>query len=230
MARTRTHQLIALSRDVHACDRCVAARHLPEAHPVIWGPSVGRNMVIGQAPAQGAHLKDRPWTGPSGTLMRSWFALAGFDPDLFYDDWYFTSLTKCFPGKAVSGNGDRAPSARETSLCRSHLDTEIALIRPPLVITLGRMAAEAVIPGARPLTLRELVGTIWTVDLGYGTVPVVPLPHPSGVGRWLNDPANRTLVDRAMSELARLRGTDASTDKETPADARLDPRPARAAG
>jgi hypothetical protein len=36
-------------------------------------------------------------------------------------------------------------------------------------------------------------------------VPVVPLPHPSGVGRWLNDPDNRALVDRAMAALARLR-------------------------
>ncbi len=187
-------------------------------------------MVIGQAPAQGAHLKDRPWSGTSGTLMRSWFARAGFDPDRFYQDWYFTSLTKCFPGKAASGNGDRAPSARERALCRSHLDAEIGLVRPPLIITLGRMAAEVVIPGARPLTLRALVGTIWTVDLVYGTVPVVPLPHPSGVGRWLNDPANRALVDQAMTELARLRGADPPSDEGAPTDARIDPRPARAAG
>lgn len=225
MARTRTHQLIALTREVRACDRCVAAGHLPEAHPVIWGPAPGRNMVIGQAPAVGAHLRERPWQGPSGRLMRQWFARAGFDPERFHDDWYFTSITKCFPGKAAAGSGDRAPSGAERALCRSHLDAELALVRPPLVITLGRMAADAVIPGAKARGLRDLVGTIWTVDLGYGTVPVVPLPHPSGVGRWLNDPANRALVDRAMDALAALRATPGED-----VDARHDPRPARAAG
>jgi uracil-DNA glycosylase len=203
--RTSQDQLDALQRDVRACTRCADAGHLPVAHPVIWGPVAGRNMVIGQAPAHGAHLAERPWSGPSGKVMRQWFAQAGFDPDRFYDDWYFTSITKCFPGKSASGNGDRAPSGAERALCRPHLDTELALVRPPLIVTMGRLAAEAVVPGARSLTLKELVGTVWTVDLAHGTVPVVPLPHPSGVGRWLNAPANRALVDRAMDELAALR-------------------------
>lgn len=206
MARTRRQQLVMLQREVRACNRCVGSGHLTEAHPVIWGPVVGRNMVVGQAPAQRAHLSERPWSGPSGRLMRTWFVRAGFDPDRFYDDWYFTSLTKCFPGKAASGNGDRAPSATERALCRPFLDTEIRVIQPPLVIALGRQAAEALIPGARKMTLRDLVGSIHTVDLGYGDVPVLPLPHPSGVGRWLNDAENRALVDRAMYLLAELVG------------------------
>jgi uracil-DNA glycosylase family 4 len=205
VARTRQHQLDILQREVRACARCVESGHLPEAHPVVWGPVAGRNMVIGQAPAQCAHLADRPWSGPSGTLMRSWFAKAGLDPERFHDDWYFTSLTKCFPGKAPSGNGDRAPTAAERALCRSYLDTELRLVRPPLIVTLGRQAAEAIVPGARTLKLRDLVGTTWRVDLGHGEVPVVPLPHPSGVARWLNDPAKRALVDRAMAELAAMR-------------------------
>src|SRR5699024_12671309 len=76
--------------------------------------------------------------------------------------------------------------------------------RPPWVGDLGRLAAEAMIPGARKRTLRELVGRTWVTDVGDRAVPVIPLPHPSGVGRWLNDPANRALVDRAVVELARL--------------------------
>lgn len=215
MARTRRQQLAALQREVRACNLCVSSGHLTEAHPVIWGPVVGRNMVVGQAPAQRAHLADRPWSGPSGRLMRTWFARAGFDPDRFYDDWYFTSLTKCFPGKAASGSGDRAPSATERALCRSFLDTELHVIRPPLIIALGRQAAEALIPEARKLTLRDLVGSIHTGDLGYGDVPIVPLPHPSGVGRWLNDPENRALVDRAMDLMAELVGNATVPSRDT---------------
>jgi uracil-DNA glycosylase len=210
VARTRQHQLNDLQREVRACTRCVDSGVLPEAHPVIWGPAPDRNMVIGQAPAERAHISERPWQGPSGRLMRQWFARAGFDPERFYDDWYFTSITKCFPGKANSGGGDRSPSGAERRLCRPWLDTELAVIRPRLVIAIGRLAAEAIIPGARARTLAELVGTIFTVDLGHGAVPVVPLPHPSGVGRWLNDAANRALVDRAMDRLAEMRVGDDS--------------------
>ena len=211
MSSTQTAPFTTLETTVRACARCVESGHLPEAHPVIWWPSQGMNMVIGQAPAQRAHLATRPWSGPSGTLMRSWFAKAGFDPERFYEDWYFTSLTKCFPGKATSGSGDRAPSAAERALCRPHLETELQLVRPPLIVTLGRQAAEAIIPGARSLTLRELVGTIWRVDIGHGEVPVVPLPHPSGVARWLNAAEHRALVDRAMAELTLIRsGADSS--------------------
>jgi uracil-DNA glycosylase len=207
--RTTQDQLDALARDVFACTRCANAGHLPAAHPVIWGPIAGRNMVIGQAPAKDAHLSPGPWQGATGRLMRQWFARAGFDPDRFYDDWYFTSITKCFPGKAVSGNGDRAPSGKERALCRPYLDAELALVRPPLILTMGRLAAEAVIPGARSLSLKDLVGSVRTVELPHGAIPVVPLPHPSGVGRWLNHADNRALVDRAMDALAELRAVPA---------------------
>ena len=74
-------------------------------------------------------------------------------------------------------------------------------MRPPVIVTLGRHEGINGVPGARGRPLRDLIGTVAWADSGYGTVPVVPLPHPSGVGRWLNDPANRALVDRAMDEL-----------------------------
>lgn len=201
----RDQHLNLLQRDLRTCTRCVDAGYLVEANPIFRGRAGDRNMLIGQAPGPRAHLSGIPWAGASGTLLRKWFAKAGFDPERFLDDWYFTSLTKCFPGKAASGSGDRPPSAAERALCRPHLDAEIDLVRPRLIVVLGRMAIDAIIPEAKARTLRELVGSVWTVDPGYGSVPVLPLPHPSGVGRWLNDPANRALVDQAMTHLERLR-------------------------
>lgn len=203
----RDHHLKALQEEIRACTLCVQAGHLTEAHPIFRGRDGDRYMVIGQAPGPRARLSGVPWAGASGKLLRTWFAKAGFDPDRFLDDWYFTSVTKCFPGKAPAGNGDRAPSAAERSLCRPHLDAEIALVRPRLVVTLGRMAINAMIPEAKSLTLTELVGSVHIIDSGYGLVPVIPLPHPSGVGRWLNDAINRALVDDAMRQLRRLRDT-----------------------
>lgn len=206
----REQQLNNLQREIRSCTRCVEAGHLPEATPIVWGHAGNRNMIIGQAPGPRAHLSGVPWAGASGKLLRRWFAKAGFAPERFLDDWYCTSLTRCFPGKATSGNGDRAPSAAERALCRPHLDAEIALVRPRIIIALGRMAIDAMIPGAKSRTLGELVGSVRTVDLDYGPVSMLPLPHPSGVGRWLNEPTNRALVDGAMSRLRDLHGTVAA--------------------
>lgn len=198
--------LAAYQAGMRACTRCVAAGFLAEAHPVFRGDAAQRLMIVGQAPGARAHERGVPWSGPGGDLLKGWLAQAGFPQASFLETWYLTSLTKCFPGPATSGKGDRAPSAAEIRLCADHLATEIAFVRPEIVVTLGRLAAVALIPGARRLTLAELVGRSFAVDLGYGEgdVPVVPLPHPSGVSRWRNDPANRELTDRGLAELARL--------------------------
>ena len=73
------------------------------------------------------------------------------------DNFYLTSVTKCFPGPSVSGKGDRAPSPAEISLCAGHLEREIAFVRPELVVTLGKLAANVMIG---PGSLTDLVGTV----------------------------------------------------------------------
>lgn len=199
-----SEHLNAVHQNVRACRLCVAAGMLTEANPVFRGRAENTRMLIGQAPGRQTSANDVPWTGQSGRLLRGWFAQAGLDPETFLDDWYLTSLTKCFPGKAASGGGDRVPSKQELALCRSHLDREIELVRPRVLVTVGRMAGDAMIPGARRLRLNQLVGSVFQVNVGYGEVPVVPLPHPSGVGRWLNLPENRSLVEQGLRHLAEV--------------------------
>lgn len=195
-------RLVRLHWQIRACRTCVHAGFIPEAHPIVRGGIQHHRMLIGQAPGARAHEVGVPWSGASGVLLRAWFDQAGFPPGSFLDTWYFTSLTKCFPGKVTGGKGDRAPSAAERRLCASWLEAEIALLRPAIIVTLGRLAAEALIPATKRLPLAEIVGHAWSADLGYGDVTIIPLPHPSGVSRWRNDPANAALVDRALDRLA----------------------------
>ena len=186
------------------CTRCVAAGYLQRANPVVRGQVGARQMLVGQAPGPRADRSGVPWAGASGNLLRRWFALAGFDPQGFLDDWYFSAITRCYPGPARTGPGDRVASARERALCRSHLDAELLLVQPRLIVTLGRLAAETFVQGARGRTLDTIVGDIHALDLGWGPTLVVPLPHPSGVGRWLNRPEHRALVDDVMVRLGVL--------------------------
>jgi uracil-DNA glycosylase len=82
---------------------------------------------------------------------------------------------------------------------------ELLLVRPEVIVTLGKLAASRVIPGANRQSLATLVGSLAQIDLPHGSTTVVPLPHPSGVSRWLNDPANRARVDEGLALLARER-------------------------
>ncbi|MDP9471297.1 MAG: uracil-DNA glycosylase [Chloroflexota bacterium] len=198
----RVVALAALHREVAACVRCVGAGFIPAAHPIFHGAVGNRLMVVGQAPAVLTHERPLPYTGATGKTLQAWLQRAGFDAGALHERFYLTSLTKCFPGASASGKGDRAPSAAEIGFCRGHLERELALVRPEIVLALGRLAATALV-GPAPLT--ELVGTVRDVERSGHRFLVLPLPHPSGVSRWLNDPANRARHQQALALLADLR-------------------------
>ena len=204
-AGARAATLRAVQEEIRGCRRCVVAGFIPAARPIFRGHTGQRIMVVGQAPAAFVPERPTPFSGASGKVLRGWFARAGVPVDAF-DEWvYLTSLTKCFPGKSASGKGDRAPSAAEIKLCRDHLEREVALVRPDVVVTLGRVAATAFVG---PAPLAALVGTRHEVEFAGVPVVVLPLPHPSGVSHLLNDAGNRALVDRGLELLAVELGRD----------------------
>jgi uracil-DNA glycosylase len=157
-----------------------------------------RIVLIGQAPGAITDARGYHFAGPAGRILEQWLERAGFPRGYFREHVYLTSLTRCFPGKSPSGHGDRAPSLAEVALCRRFLERELDLLRPRLVLLIGKMAIDAYL-GNKPLT--ATVGRVFERD---GRV-YLPLPHASGVSRWLNDPAHRTLLDQALGELSRLR-------------------------
>ena len=193
-----------LHRQILACRRCVDAGYLPKAAPVLRGYADNRIMLIGQAPGAVEVVRRLPFQGKSGKVLIGWLIRAGFTSETqARRQVYMTSITKCFPGKG-SGGGDRRPGRAEVDLCRSHLDRQLALIKPELLILVGGLAHERFLPG-RPLD--ALVGRLF--DLSGREVAnakrarplLVPLPHPSGASRWLNPAENRALLDRALRRL-----------------------------
>ncbi|MGH2558308.1 MAG: uracil-DNA glycosylase family protein [Thermomicrobiales bacterium] len=194
--------LSALHTGIAACQRCVAAGFIPEANPIFKGHIGCRVMVVGQAPGAHAYERPLPYSGATGKTLRAWLATAGFPDDALHTRFYLTSLTKCFPGPSARGKGDRAPAAAEIALCRGHLDREIALAQPELVLALGRLAITALV-GRGPLA--EMVGTMRVAERAGHRFRVLPLPHPSGVSHWLNASENRARLATALAQLAALR-------------------------
>ena len=157
-----------------------------------------RAYMFGQAPGVVEGEERRPWRGRAGQTLRRWL---GMDEAEFYSAFYCASVTRCYPGRAKSGGGDRIPTAREQELCSFWRRWEFELLRPRLIVVVGGLAARRLL-GLK--SLDEAIGRTFDAD---GAV-AVPLPHPSGVSRWLNDPANRESLDVALglvhAELAKL--------------------------
>lgn len=188
-----------LRSDVAGCRLCQDAGYLERAHPIVGGPPAGRLMIIGQALGRLTDERGYHFAGPGGRVLAGWLERAGFPPDYFRHDAYLTSLTRCYPGPAPGGRGDRRPSPAELRLCRPYLERELRLVDPVVVLLVGQMAIGAFVP-LEPLD--RLVGTERRIDGRF----LLPLPHPSGASRWLNDPAHRALLERAVGLLARARG------------------------
>jgi len=123
---------------------------------------------------------------------------AGFtSPEEFRRQTYIAALMRCFPGRNAAGTGDLRPPPAAVANCAHWLEAELRLLRPTVLILVGQMAiARFLGPGS----LEDRVGR------RFGERPVmVPLPHPSGQSRWLNDPANRRRLAAALELIGHLR-------------------------
>ena len=147
-----------------------------------------RAYILGQAPGVVEGEERRPWRGRAGQTLRRWLDM---DEDEFYATFYCASVTRCYPGRAASGGGDRTPTAHEQDLCSFWREWELRLLRPRLIVAVGGLA------------IRRLIG-LTSLDAAVGEsferdgALVVPLPHPSGVSRWLNAPENQVRVEQAI--------------------------------
>jgi uracil-DNA glycosylase len=135
--RSRYRSLRSLQRDNRVCRACAEAGYPLASLPVVQ-PYTGQSAyMFGQAPGVVEGKERLPWRGRAGRTLRRWLEL---EEDEFYDTFYCASVTRCYPGKAPSGRGDRTPSPREQDLCSLWWDWELRLIRPELIVPVGGLA------------------------------------------------------------------------------------------
>ena len=196
--RATYRSLSSLQRDLARCRACVEAGYPLESLPVRAPFAHQRAYMYGQAPGVEEGKERLPWRGRAGRTLRRWLEL---DEDAFYGTFYCASVTRCYPGRAPSGRGDRTPTPREQELCAFWRDWELELLRPELIVPVGGLALRRLL-GLSKLT--ECIGVRYERD----GVPVIPLPHPSGASSWPNLPVNRERLYRAIAlvhaELGRL--------------------------
>jgi uracil-DNA glycosylase family 4 len=192
--------LASLHRSLSACRLCAEAGYQIESQPIFSGESAARLMVIGQAPGEVEAPAGQPFSGDAGRRLFRWLKRAGWGEREFRATCYITSVTKCFPGRRANGEGDRVPSAAERRLCSPWLEGELALVQPEVIVPVGRLAVQLFYP---PRTrLADVIGESIQDEVGRH---IVPLPHPSGASRWLNDARNVGRVERAIHRLRSLK-------------------------
>jgi uracil-DNA glycosylase len=157
-------------------------------------------MLVGQAPGKVESEGGIPFSGRAGRTLFRWLERAGVDEATARERIYIAAVTRCYPGAHPNGRGDRVPTREEQSSCADWLETELRIIRPTVLIPVGRLAIERFLP---KLPLNELIGTKRIIEHAGGESIAIPLPHPSGASSWVHEPGNRTLVDRAI-ELIRV--------------------------
>lgn len=155
-------------------------------------------MLVGQAPGQVERTDQRPFAGRAGKTLFRWLAEAGLSEEAARKHIYIAAVTRCYPGPSASGRGDRVPSLEERSNCRGWLDSELAMLRPLVVIPVGRLAIDLFL---EPAPLERLIGKEHVVVLAGGSTIVIPLPHPSGASSWVHGPGHAELLLAALAAL-----------------------------
>lgn len=188
----------AIRDEVIALDTPLAdERRRNGAHPVIGEGNHGaRVMFVGEAPGRNEAATGRPFAGAAGKILDELLATAG----IVRADVYITNIVKDRPPM------NRDPEPAEIEAYGQFLDRQIDIIRPEVIVTLGRYAMGYVLSKfgrsgeVRPISV--LHGTVVECEAPFGPIRVVPLYHPA-VALY-----NSSMKDKLREDIIVLKGFD----------------------
>jgi uracil-DNA glycosylase len=163
-AETRD-SLEKVASEVNICVKCKLSESRTRAVPG-EGPADARIFFIGEGPGRNEDLQGRPFVGASGRFLESLLKEIGLDRTQVF----ITNVVKCRPPE------NRDPLPPELAACRDYLDRQIALVRPSVVVTLGRFSMVRYFPG-------ESITKIHGQAKRAGDTYYLPLFHPAAALR-----------------------------------------------
>jgi uracil-DNA glycosylase len=175
--------------------------------PNMFGPAVhglavnSKVMLIGQAPGFKEIEVLRPFAWTAGKKLFAWFEKIAMDEKHFRKSVYMSAICRCYPGKKPSAkktkaHGDRVPDKIEIQQCAQWLMAEIDLLKPQLIILVGKLAIQQFMTVNK---LTEVIGQSHQLTINGHVCDVIPLPHPSGASTWPLTEPGKTLLAQAMA-------------------------------
>jgi DNA polymerase len=162
--REAAYEWAPLRERVAACTRCgLSASRTQTVFGV--GNTLAEWLVVGEAPGAEEDRRGEPFVGPAGQLLNSMLRAIG----LSREQVFIANVLKCRPPN------NRDPQAAEVAECMPFLERQIALLKPKIMLVVGRIAAQSLLQSDLPLgRLRRQVH-----QFGAARVPVVVTYHPA---------------------------------------------------
>ncbi len=201
------YNTVAVQRHLNRLSACTLCPRMRK--PVVVGrPVASRILLVGQAPGDKEPRLGRPFAWTAGKTLFKWFHEGlGWTEDEVRDRIYFAAVCRCFPGKKETG-GDRVPDEDEVANCSRWLAAEVELLRPRLLLPVGKLAITQFLP---PAPLNELIGKKFRIDYRGHAMDCIPLPHPSGASPWHRMEPGKTLLRSALALVAQHAAVQAPT-------------------
>lgn len=169
----------ALAARVSACRDCPLGS--TRQHPVFGtGSTSARWMLVGEAPGAEEDRSGEPFVGRAGALLDAILKAAALDRA---GDVYIANVLKCRPP------GNRNPEPDEVAKCEPHLQQQVQLLKPQILVLMGRFAAQTLLRSEA--SIASLRGRLHSVQLGGMTIPAVVTYHPAYL---LRNPADKQLA------------------------------------
>lgn len=180
---TAEDALRKIAQEIRQCQRCGLAYGRTHTVPG-EGPADARVMFIGEGPGFHEDRQGRPFVGAAGNLLEELLESIG----LRREEVFITNVIKCRPP------GNRDPQAEELEACKPYLDRQIEIIRPRVIVTLGRFSMARYFQGT---TISRVHGQAKRV----GGTWVMPVFHPAAA---LHQPRYRPALEEDFQKIADL--------------------------
>lgn len=172
-----------LYQEIRTCQKCILSHGRTNAVPG-EGPEDADIMFIGEGPGFHEDRLGRPFVGAAGNFLEELLGSIG----LSREDVYIANIVKCRPP------GNRDPQPAEIEACRPYMDRQIELIRPRVIVTLGRFSMQRYFPGAS-------ISRIHGRPKRVGNMIYYPMFHPAAA---LHQPRWRPLVEEDILKIPDL--------------------------
>jgi uracil-DNA glycosylase family 4 len=173
-------ELAKLYEHVTTCTKCILHKSRVKAVPG-EGPEQPHILLIGEGPGFHENQQGRPFVGAAGQFLDELLASI----NMKRKDVYITNVVKCRPP------GNRDPQPDEIEACRAYLDRQVELLKPKVIITLGRYSMARAFPNAK-------ISQIHGQPRKIGGILYVPMYHPAAA---LHQPSLRRVVEQDFAKI-----------------------------
>jgi uracil-DNA glycosylase family 4 len=169
-ASLASQDLNQIAKSIEGCTKCNLAQQRTKSVPG-EGSHSGPLLVVGEGPGRDEDRTGRPFVGQAGNYFETWMKAINLSRE---KDFFITNIVKCRPPQ------NRDPNPAEIEACLPYLERQVELIKPKVILCLGRVAAHSL------LGLSDSLGSMRQGEHSYQGIPVVITYHPAAVLRNLS--------------------------------------------